>query len=366
MRKRILPLGLMLLLALTACSGGQGESTPDPSTTPWVPGDQPAIVQPSDSQEADYEGPWNPLTGMPISEEWEHRRPVAVMLNNLKAALPQQGQSKADIIYECLAEGGITRMLGVYQSVEDVGIIGSVRSSRTYYLELALGHDAIYLHAGGSEDAYAKIKSWKVDALDCVRGSYEGRKAGSNLFWRDAERKKNMSSEHTVVTNGEAIQTYLPDSLRRDHQEDYTYRQSFVKGGAPAGGEAASVVSVPFSSYKTGVFTYEEASAKYLVQEYGKDYIDGNTGEQIGVTNVIVLRAACRPTNDSYGHITVDLTSGGDGWFACGGKLVPIRWSKADRDSQFVYTTSDGQPLVLGQGNLYVNIIPTENEISWE
>lgn len=71
------------------------------------------------------------------------------------------GQSQADIIYECLAEGGITRMMGVYQSVEGVGMIGSVRSARPYYLELALGHDALYIHAGGSEDAYAKIRSWE-------------------------------------------------------------------------------------------------------------------------------------------------------------------------------------------------------------
>ena len=129
MRKKLLSLSLALLLALTACSGSQAEGTPAPSPdATWTPADEPAQVQPVETPE--YEGPWNPLTGMPISEEWVDRRPVAIMLNNLKAALPQLGQSKADIIYECLAEGGITRMLGVYQSVEGVGTIGSVRSSR--------------------------------------------------------------------------------------------------------------------------------------------------------------------------------------------------------------------------------------------
>ena len=245
MRKILLSLSLALLLALTACSGSQAEGTPAPSDTPWTPSDEPAQIQPTETPE--YEGPWNPLTGMPISEEWVDRRPVAVMLNNLKAALPQLGQSKADIIYECLAEGGITRMLGVYQSVEDVGAIGSVRSSRPYYLELALGHDAIYLHAGGSEDAYAKIRSWGVDALDCVRGPYEGKSAGSNLFWRDAARRKNNGLEHSVVTTGEAIQTYLPASIRRDHEEGYSYPQNFAEDGTPAGGEAAGTVTVPFS-----------------------------------------------------------------------------------------------------------------------
>ena len=114
MRKKLLSLSLALLLALPACSGWQAEGTPAPSPdAAWTPADEPAQVQPVETPE--YEGPWNPLTGMPISEEWVDRRPVAIMLNNLKAALPQLGQSKADIIYECLAEGGITRMLGVYQ-----------------------------------------------------------------------------------------------------------------------------------------------------------------------------------------------------------------------------------------------------------
>lgn len=72
-------------------------------------------------------------------------------------------------------------------------------------------------------------------------------------------------------------------------------------------------MTVPFSSYKTGVFTYEVDSGKYLVEEYGKAYVDGNTGEQVGVTNVLVLRTACKATGDSLGHITVDLTSRGDG-----------------------------------------------------
>ena len=365
MRKKLLSLSLALLLALQACSGSQAEGTPAPSPdATWTPADEPAQVQPVETPE--YEGPWNPLTGMPISEEWVDRRPVAIMLNNLKAALPQLGQSKADIIYECLAEGGITRMLGVYQSVEGVGTIGSVRSSRPYYLELALGHDAIYLHAGGSEDAYAKIRSWGVDALDCVRGPYEGKSAGSNLFWRDAGRRKNNGLEHSVVTTGEAIQTYLPASIRRDHEEGYSYPQNFAEDGAPAGGEAAGTVTVPFSSYKTGVFTYDVDSGRYLVEEYGKAYVDGDTGEQVGVTNVLVLRTACKATGDSLGHITVDLTGGGDGWFACGGKLIPICWSKADRNSPLVYTTADGQPLVLGRGSTYVNIIPRENEITWE
>ena len=261
----------------------------------------------------------------------------------------------------------MAEMLGVnYLSVAASAIIPAVAYYFGVFVLVTYLAKKRASRAGGSEDAYAKIRSWGVDALDCVRGPYEGKSAGSNLFWRDAGRRKNNGLEHSVVTTGEAIQTYLPASIRRDHEEGYSYPQNFAEDGAPAGGEAAGTVTVPFSSYKTGVFTYDVDSGRYLVEEYGKAYVDGDTGEQVGVTNVLVLRTACKATGDSLGHITVDLTGGGDGWFACGGRLIPICWSKADRNSPLVYTTADGQPLVLGQGSTYVNIIPRENEITWE
>lgn len=362
MRKKFLPLCLALLLLLPACSGKKAEVGPTPPAEPT-----PVITPTPEPSPTPYNGPENPLTGMPIGQKWVTARPVAVMLNNLEAALPQLGQSQADIIYECLAEGGITRMLGVYQTVEGVGTIGSVRSSRPYYLELALGHDAIYLHAGGSEDAYAKIKAWGVTALDCVRGSYEGKTPGSNLFWRDAERRKNNGLEHSVVTTGETILKLFPTyDFRQEHKEGYVYTQAFADSGTPVGGETALKLTVPFSSYKTGIFTYDTAMGKYLVEEYGKAYVDGNTGEQVGVTNVLVLKTACGIIKgDELGHISVAVTGSGDGYFACGGKIIPIQWSKAGRDSQFVYTTADGKPLVLGRGSSYVSLVPLESGVTY-
>ena len=354
--RKLLPVCLLLVL-LAAC-GGEHADLPQPTPEP-TPVDTPT------PEPTPYNGPENPLTGMPIDAGLVNRRPIAVMLNNIKAALPQLGVSQADIIYEVLAEGGITRMLGVYQSTDGLGAIGSIRSSRPYYLELALGHDAIYLHAGGSEDAYEKIKAWNVTALDCVRGPYEGRSPESNLFWRDPERRKTMSLEHTVITTGSAIATYLPDWVEREHGDGYEYVMSFADDGTPAEGEEAQKISVPFSSYKTGVFTYVPEQGRYLVEEYGNPYVDGNTGEQVGVTNVIVLRTSCSVIpGDDAGRLTVDLTSGGDGWFACGGKIIPIRWSKTDRDSQLVYTDQAGVPITLGRGTTYVNIIPNRNEIT--
>jgi hypothetical protein len=303
----------------------------------------------------------NPLTGEGCSEDIAANRPIAIMLNNLKKALPQHGVAQADIIYEVPAEGGITRMLAVFQSVEGVGELGSVRSARPYYVELAEGHDAIFLHAGGSEAAYAAIKTRGVTALDCVNGPYEG-----TLYWRDADRIKSAGREHSVFTSGETIlRLFEGYSFRKEHQEGYTYAMTFAEDGTPVGGTSAQSITVKFSTYKTGVFEYDADSGKYLVSEYGQPYVDGNTDEQVAVTNVLVLRTAISNIpGDTEGRLDVKLVGSGKGYFACGGEVVNIRWSKDSYSGQLTYTTEDGQPLTLGVGSSYVNIISTSAEVT--
>lgn len=364
MRVKLLTLFLALLLLLSACSGKEDppaeETLPAASPTPVAE----VTAEPSPTP---YDGPVSPLSDLPIGEKWVNRRPVAIMLNNLKEALPQMGQSQADIIYEVPAEGGITRMLGVYQSLDGVGKIGSIRSARPYYLELALGHDAIFIHAGGSEDAYSKIAQWGVAALDGVRGPYMSNTENGNLMWRDPERRKSYSLEHTVVTTGDAIIERFAGytNLRQEHKEGYVYDMAFTEDGTPVNGSPAAQIEVPFSNYKTGLFTYDADSGLYLAEEYGKAYIDGNTGEQVGVTNVVVIKTACRNTGDSLGHITVDLSSGGTGYFACGGKVIDLTWSKSYPDGQLHYKDLDGNPITFGVGRTYVCVVPTNSQVSF-
>lgn len=362
MMKRLLPLLLGTTLLLAACGGENAEDSPSPTM-----GATPEPTVETTPEPTPYDGPLNPLSGLPMGEEWVNRRPVAIMLNNLKEALPQLGQSQADIIYEVPAEGGITRMLGVYQSLEDVGTIGSIRSARPYYLELALGHDAIYIHAGGSEDAYSKIRQWGVDALDGVRGPYMSNTENGNLMWRDPERRKHYSLEHTVVTTGEAIQKCFAEQsrLRLEHEEGYCYEMTFAEDGTPTGGISAQEITVPVSNYKTGRFVYDAGAGVYAVEEYGEPYVDGNSGEQVTVTNVVIIQTACRYTGDSLGHITVDLSSGGTGYFACGGQAVELTWGKEYPDGQLHYYDLQGNPITFGAGHTYVMIVPLDCDISF-
>ncbi len=361
MKRRVL--ALLLAIWMTCALAGCGKETPVQPESPAVP---PSVEEPKPEPEPEPYVPagTNPLTGEPMEPEYENNRPVAVMLNNLKAAQPQLGVSQADIIYEVPAEGGITRMLGVYQSLEGVGNLGSVRSARSYYLELALGLDALYVHAGGSPGAYRDIPAWGVDNMDGVRGDED-----AEIFWRDQERRKTKGYEHSLLTSGEKIQAYLDTGrLRTEHREGYVYPQAFVPDGTPAGGSPAEHVAVRFSAYKTGTFDYNAESGKYLAGQYGKEYVDGDTGEQVAVTNLLVLETGISViSGDAEGRLNVRLTGEGTGTFFCGGKSVPILWSKADRSSPFVYTLEDGKLLALGQGNSYVCIIsPKTSSVTFE
>ena len=353
-----LVLAAALLLSLPACAPKESEEPTPPPEEPSI-----SVLAPTEPEE-EAELPYvNPLTGEGCQREIAQNRPVAIMLNNLKKALPQLGVSQADIIYEAPAEGGITRMLAVFQDVEDVGEIGSVRSARDYYVSLALGHDALFLHAGGSPSAYSAIYDWDVTALDCVNGPYEG-----TLFWRDQERRKSMGLEHSVLTSGETISELLPTySYRLEHQEGFQYPVSFLDQGQTAQGEAASQLTVKFSTYKTGIFTYDPETGKYAVEEYGAPYVDGNSGEQVQVKNVLLLRTDISTVpGDAEGRLNVRTTGTGEGLLLCDGTVQEITWSKASHSAPLTYLAEDGQPIELGVGSSYINIVDSSAQVTVE
>ena len=306
----------------------------------------------------------HPLTGLAVEKDLSADRPVAVMLNNLKKALPQCGISQADILYEAPAEGGITRMMGVFQSVEDVGEIGTVRSARPYYVELAMGLDAVYLHAGGSPGAYSIIKKYSVSALDCVNGPYEG-----TLFWRDPVRRKNAGLEHSVLTSGEKITQLFPTytNLRKTHADGYTAPLTFTQDGTPDDGAAAGTITIRYSNYKTGVFRYDAESGNYLAEEYGAPYVDGNNGQQVAVRNVLVVQTDVSViSGDTAGRLNVRLTGTGSGYFACGGKVIPITWSKESQTAPMYFFDGAGAPLRLGAGRSYINVVSAKTPVTFE
>ena len=300
----------------------------------------------------------NPLTGEEIDDPaLINRRPVAVMLNNHYEAMPQHGVSQADMIFEYNVEGGITRMIGFFFDPSKVGVIGSIRSARACFVETALGMDAIYFHCGGSQEAYDMMANLGMDHIN----------DNGNVYYRDYARYETRAWEHTLMTTGDSIANFLDSSgFRRDHYADYTYPIQYVEDGTPKNGETADHVYVAFSNYKTGEFDYDADTGLYMINQYGAPYIDGNTYEQVGVTNLLVLRTTVYNSGDSKGHMVIDLQGSDGGMYFCGGKCEEITWEKDSMYYPFTYYHADGTPLDLQVGHTYVCVIAHDAGLSYE
>jgi len=350
--KRLLALLLALSLLLFSACRRAPEPEPVPTPEPTPEASPEPTPEPAPGPVI-WTGPRNPLTGEPVMEDISQFRPWAILLDNLRAALPHNGISQADMIYEMPVEGGITRLLVMFQDIRDVGEIGPVRSARSYFLDAVQGHDAIFVHAGGSPQAYADIRGRGVPNIDGVMGT--GRE-----FFRDPERSRRAGSEHSMMTTDELLLANIErHNFRLEHEADFSTGLAFrLEDDVTMGGLPGRDVTVRFSNYKTGEFAFDETSGRYYVSQYGAPMIDGVTEEQLSVANVIVLFASFSAA-DGQGRLTVDLNRGGEGYFFTGGYALPILWEKGGHTAPFLFRLTNGYPLELSVGNTYVNIINT-------
>lgn len=356
--------GTLTLALLASCGGGGGSSSqPDSTSSPPV---EPAVsvLAPVDPEPV-Y--PYtNPLTGEGLDVDISGKRPVAVMFNNLKKALPQIGVSRADVLYEIVAEGGITRIMGVFQDLEGVGELGSIRSARDYYVSLALGHDAVYIHAGGSPQAYDAFDAWSITHIDFVNGPY------GSMCWRDPDRRKTAGLEHSLLTSSEMVLEQMPSRFRLDHEDGYTVGWTFSQD-PPAGSQRpVTKLTVPFSKYKTGYFAYDAGQNQYRIAQSldGSDpidYVDGQTDEAVGVSNVLVLYTdISRVKGDEAGRMEVRTTGTGSGLLLRDGQLYSITWKRDRRTDNYSFLDSTGKAIPLAVGPSYINLVEPSAQVVWE
>jgi len=363
----LLVISLLLVFTAAACSESDGKTEtatgPDPIVAPETATETESQPEPEPEAEPEaeaYTGPYSALTGLPTDNDLSARRPFAFMLNNLKIALPQAGIGSADLIYEAVVEGGITRIMAVYEDVPDIAEIGSVRSSRHYFLDMAQGLDAIYIHAGGSNYAYAAIKSRGITNIDGVNGS-------DYIFYRNASRRKTAGYEHSLMALPSKIPEYVEmKKLRTEHKDGYECNMVFTDEPQPDG-ESAESVTVKFSSTKNTSFEYDSENQIYLASQNGSKYVDALDGEQVSVKNIVIVYAEVyQIAGDTAGRMDTILTGSGKGYFACEGKYVPITWSKDTYSSQFVFKLKDGTTLNFGRGVSYFGIVADGNTVTFK
>lgn len=308
------------------------------------------------SQQSQETGNKNPLTGLSISEKYVNQRPVAVMINNIKLAQPLVGVSKADIIYECLVEGGITRLLAVFKDLDNATQIGSVRSARPYYITLARGLDAFYIHVGGSAQAKAIMASGVVDEFDL--GSH------SNMMWRDSWRKANLGYEHSALTSGEKLLKGITSSGKRTSlRSEDSSGMKFGEDSQIQSGEELNKFTVTFSGYKSTTFTYDSQEQTYKISQFGSAQTDSSIKAQNSKQNVLVLKINTYNIGNTELK-ALDLVGKGEGYYMSRGKKIKIKWSKKSENSPLTYTTSSGESLTMLPGQIYVCCIPLDSDIS--
>lgn len=286
----------------------------------------------------------NPLTGISeLTDDKTDDRPVAIMVNNITTAQPvQAGLNKADIVYETEVEGGITRLLAVYQDVSKAGTIGTIRSARYPYVDLALGHNAIYLHHG-QDDTYCGPHLKDIDDINISESNY-----GHRL-------KNGLASEHTLYTDGEKLWSGLvKDKVKTERGTDTAWASFADEDAGVTLENIASTVSVPFSASYKSVFKYDTATGAYT--RYFKDTLrkDYKTGEATKVKNVFVLLTTIKNYPDGY-HRQVALESG-DGYYCSNGTYTAIKWSKGASTNGFKFTKADGSELTVNAGSSWVCI----------
>jgi len=286
-------------------------------------------------------------------------RPYAVVINNNHSAWPQCGLKDAYIVYEMIAEGGITRMLALYKD-QDTAKIGSVRSARHYFIDYAKENDAIFVHWGGSPQAYSKLYS--IDSMDGI--ALEG-----SVFFRDKTLKRDY--EHTGFTSMENVKEYAEKKgYTRETNKDLllNYSAEEVNIAELDGAEPATSVDIKYSYYHSTSYEYDEENKVYKRSMSGQANVDLETGEQYTAKNIIIYKIRNYTLNDgeNKGRQELDNVGSGTGYFITGGYVVPIKWEKASDEAQTVYKYANGEEIVVNDGNTYIQICPTDSEITIE
>ncbi len=347
----------IMLLAFLAGCGKKEDNKPTQTETPIPTVIPTKTTAPSVAQTPKESAPAgmarSKLTNEWIPEEKTTTRPYAIMFNNIQAAFPQSGTSQAGILYECLVEGGITRLMGVFDNF-DSDRIGSVRSARHYYVSIADEYDAIYVHYGQSKYTQAVLDKLDVDNLSGLTS------IGSTVFYRD----KNIKAPHNAFASYEGIIKGTKKlKYRTEYRENMTSHYKFFKEDTElSNGSAANKVTIPFSKKFSPVFEYDATEKVYKRFQFDKSHIDANTKKQLAFKNLIIQFVE-ESTMDEKGRQDMNLSNAkGEGYYFTDGKYIKITWVKNESKESMTYYDESGNELTVNTGKTYIGLFPAKNK----
>ena len=324
-----------------------------------------------------------PLNGGMYSKaqknKWEKRRPLGVAIENHLDARPQSGLQSADVIYEVVAEGGITRFLAVFYC-EDASIIGPVRSARVYFLKILQGYGLypLYAHVGGANtpgpaEALGEIADLGWDGYNDLNQFA----VPFPTYYRDYERLPERVTEHTMYSGTDKLWAFAAKSRKLTNvdedknkwDEEFTPRK-FKKEAKVK--ERGSVNKISFGFWEqfskdySVTWNYNKELNTYKRTNGGIAHQDFNLKKTLEFKSIVVVLADESPANDGYpgGHLLYEVVGEGKGFLFQDGKAQKITWEKKDEESMMRFFV-DGDEVELNAGKLFIEILPLGNDVKY-
>jgi hypothetical protein len=321
-----------------------------------------------------------PMNGTLYSKQqrdwWEKHRPIGIMVENHAEARPQSGLSSADVIYEAVAEGGITRFLSIFycKSAEEVG---PIRSARTYFLDFIseYGSSPLYAHVGGANqdgpaDALSQIEDYGwADVNDMNQFSI-----GYPTFWRDYDRLGHVAAtEHTMYSTTEKLLQFAATNrkLKVEDKNGIPWTKGFVqydfKEDVPTSQRPTSqIVHLEFWTTDPAYavdWIYDPVTNIYKRNNGAVAHIDRNTGKQLTTKNIVILKMIESHANDGYEnnqHLLYKTKGSGKATIFMDGKQITGTWRKDSRTARTLLFDGTGSPVKLDRGTIWFEILPTD------
>ena len=295
------------------------------------------------------------LTGEDISAEIANNRPIAVMVENTVDALPQYGLNSAGVVYECPVEGGLTRLMAIFDNYYDLEQIGNVRSCRPYYVYFAKEFDAVYVHVGQSIHGKVLLDTGIVDDINALSGA-----AANITFFRTSEKK----APHNCYVSAESVQKGIEaEGYRTTYEDGYKGHYQFASADEPEtleNGEDCAVVA-PYFFNNEPYFIYNEETQTYDRYQFNKAQTDAVDGEQVSVKNILFQTSATTTSLlEETQYLNIPLVGSGAGKYFTNGKMIDVTWEK-DSDTDIThYYDSEGNEIKLNVGKTWVCLIQSE------
>ncbi len=292
------------------------------------------------------------IDGVLVKKGEEKFYPAAIMIENHWDARPSSGLSKANLVFESITEGGITRFLAIYADGSEISEIGPVRSARPYYLDWTSEFDAMYMHVGGSPEALNKIRNYNIkDLNEYYYGGY---------YWRN----NGQARPHNVYTSGELVEKAL--DLKNLEAEDADYSTWKFKDDLPEGErpEKAEITIDYGSEVFNIIWKYDPESNEYIRQMDGEIHKDKD-GSEIRAKNIAVAYMKMWVL-DEVGRKRFETIGEGKAVVFRDGKAVEGTWKKASRQGRTRFYNEEENEIEFNAGTTWIEVLPNGYEIDWQ